>query len=423
MAIREVLTYPDPRLKQVAPETSPRNPYLAVLFADLVDTLRSHRGGVGLAAPQLGEAFRAVVVDVSGSSRPGSQHGLLRLVNPKVTAASQWKKGREGCMSLPWLLGNIKRAQKIRLQATDEAGASVDLECEGYEAVAIQHEIDHLDGILFPDRVKSSHDLLERRETTGPSEKISEGALPPEEAVQALFFDLDGTLLDDLGAIREAWEKFQTRWNERGVRGDWDRLRRAYERHAYEQWALGEKPDRYDPPEMILEKAWAHTLEEEPREGFPPPGDLARDFLELLESSWHFYEDAPGVLDQLRGRYRLAVVTNGGNDFQHRKYDQLGLNRWFDAVFVAEECLAAKPDPEIFLFSCRHLGMDPSRCLMVGDNLKRDVEGALGAGLSACWIDRFGGQAPAVLSPGTQRITTLRALKTVLFSAIESKNI
>jgi peptide deformylase len=163
MPVREVIVLPDPRLKAAAPPTDPRDPRLAALFTDLMDTLRFHRAGVGLAAVQIGVPLRAVVVDVSASPRSGENHGLLKLVNPVVAEASQWKKSREGCMSVPGLLGNVKRAQKIRLRATDEKGNPIEMECVGYESVAVQHEVDHLDGILFPDRVRSSHDLYERR--------------------------------------------------------------------------------------------------------------------------------------------------------------------------------------------------------------------------------------------------------------------
>lgn len=168
MPLRKVLTYPDPFLKRAIPEGDPKDPKLAVLFADLTDTLASHHGGVGLAASQIGESFRAILVDVSACPREGTRHGPLKLVNPRILTGTQWKKGREGCMSLPRLLGNIKRAQRIRVEAFDDKGMRVEFECEGYEAVAVQHEIDHLDGILFPDRVKSSNDLMERRVRRDP---------------------------------------------------------------------------------------------------------------------------------------------------------------------------------------------------------------------------------------------------------------
>ncbi len=163
MAVQTVLTYPDPRLKQASPETDLQNPRWAGLFTNLVDTLRAFPGCVGLAAPQIGAMARCLVVDVSSSPRAGENHGLLRLVNPRLLETSQWKIGREGCLSFPDLLANVKRAQKIRLAALDASGQPVDLSCSGFESVAIQHEMDHLDGILFLDRIRSSKDLFERR--------------------------------------------------------------------------------------------------------------------------------------------------------------------------------------------------------------------------------------------------------------------
>jgi peptide deformylase len=169
MAVQTVLTYPDPRLKQASPETDLKDPRWAGLFKDLVDTLRAFPGCVGLAAPQIGAMARCLVVDVSSSPRSGENHGLLRLVNPRLVEASQWKIGREGCLSFPDLLANVKRAQKIHVAALDSEGQPVDLTCSGFEAVAIQHEMDHLDGILFLDRIRSSKDLFERRKPGAPA--------------------------------------------------------------------------------------------------------------------------------------------------------------------------------------------------------------------------------------------------------------
>lgn len=162
MAVVPVRLYPDPLLKTATPLADPADPALAGVFADLVDTLRHHPGCVGLAAPQIGRLVRAMVVDVSSSPRAREHHGLLCLVNPVVQEASQWKISREGCLSFPDLLANVKRAQKIRLQAVDREGRRVDLPCTGFEAVALQHETDHLDGIIFLDRIRSSRDLFER---------------------------------------------------------------------------------------------------------------------------------------------------------------------------------------------------------------------------------------------------------------------
>jgi len=163
MAVVPVLIYPHPLLKTPAPPADPRDPELARVFEDLVDTMRHHPGCVGLAAPQIGRLVRAMVVDVSGSPRSREPHGLLRIVNPEISEATQWKVSREGCLSFPDLLANVKRAQKLRLRGCEAAGAPVDLACAGFEAVALQHEVDHLDGIVFLDRIRSSRDLFERR--------------------------------------------------------------------------------------------------------------------------------------------------------------------------------------------------------------------------------------------------------------------
>jgi peptide deformylase len=130
---------------------------------DLEETMRAHPGCVGLAAPQVGHDLRCLVVDVSSSPRAVENHGTLRLVNPRILEATQWKTSREGCLSFPDLLANVKRAQRIKVAALDEAGVPVGFVAVGFEAVALQHEIDHLDGVLFLDRIRSSKDLYERR--------------------------------------------------------------------------------------------------------------------------------------------------------------------------------------------------------------------------------------------------------------------
>jgi peptide deformylase len=163
LSVLPILTYPNPLLKEKVPEADLADPELDPLLEVLVGTLRHHAGCVGLAASQVGHLRRCLVVDVSSSPRAGKNHGLVELINPRIVEASQWKTGREGCLSFPDLLANVKRAQRIRVEGYNRKKERVDLSCEGFEAVAIQHEIDHLDGILFLDRVRSSKDLFERR--------------------------------------------------------------------------------------------------------------------------------------------------------------------------------------------------------------------------------------------------------------------
>jgi peptide deformylase len=126
-------------------------------------TMRAGPGGVGIAAPQVARFERIVIVDVSSKPKI-NHHGRLVLVNPEILAREGMVKGREGCMSVPDYTGNIIRAEKIQLQARDENGNEQEYEMQGFEARAVQHEIDHLDGILFLDRLVSRrHDLFRRK--------------------------------------------------------------------------------------------------------------------------------------------------------------------------------------------------------------------------------------------------------------------
>ena len=125
---------------------------LDVLIGDLVDTMRALPRCVGLAAPQIGEAVRVAVVDVSGHSRATTANGLMALVDPVVVDHAGAELGREGCVSLPALTVDVLRARRLVL----ESGAGRAW-CAGCEARAVQHEIDHLEGILILDRAATGH--------------------------------------------------------------------------------------------------------------------------------------------------------------------------------------------------------------------------------------------------------------------------
>jgi peptide deformylase len=161
---REVLRYPHPSLKAVAKELAPGAEAERVA-ADLVDTMRSFGHCVGLAAPQIDELVRIVAVDVTGHPRATAAHGLLVLVNPRVVTEAGSEVAREGCLSLPHLTANVRRATSIAVEALDPGGREVSVETEGFEARCLLHEIDHLDGILFLDRVDSLATDVFRRKT------------------------------------------------------------------------------------------------------------------------------------------------------------------------------------------------------------------------------------------------------------------
>jgi peptide deformylase len=145
-------------LKQVCAPAQPDE--VDAVVRDLIDTMNSFEHCVGLAAPQIGEPLRIAVVDITGHPRAKDPHGLMVLVNPKVTAKSDGSKvSREGCLSLPDLTANVRRPRRATVRLGDE---EVDL--KGFEARCVLHEIDHLDGILFLDRVASITDDLFRRQ-------------------------------------------------------------------------------------------------------------------------------------------------------------------------------------------------------------------------------------------------------------------
>jgi peptide deformylase len=169
MAARPVLRFPHPSLKMRARPLSPGvdDAEIAHVQADLLDTMTTGPRTVGLAAPQLDELVRMVVVDVSEHPKATSSHGLLVLVNPVIALSSGSEVAREGCLSIPHLTANVRRATEIVVEALDPSGAPRAIRAEGFEARALAHEIDHLDGILFLDRVESVKDDVFRRKSYG----------------------------------------------------------------------------------------------------------------------------------------------------------------------------------------------------------------------------------------------------------------
>lgn len=166
MAVRPILLYPDPILKQVAEAVAAVDENAVAVIQDLVDTMVESGHSVGVAAPQIGVLRRIVVVDVSKSKLgKDHNHGLLEMVNPQIIERSGSKVMREGCMSVPDYTGNVTRAEHIVVEFTDRTSRVRVIEASGFEAVAIQHELDHLDGLLFLDRVSSLKTDLYRRKS------------------------------------------------------------------------------------------------------------------------------------------------------------------------------------------------------------------------------------------------------------------
>lgn len=164
MPAQPILYYPHPVLKKVSHAVAVIDDEIRGLIDDLLDTMRAGPGSVGVAAPQIGATLRVCVVDVSGS-RHGKEnnHGLLVMVNPEIVHREGAAIMREGCMSVPDYTGDVERATTITVRFRDGDGAEREIVASGFEAVAIQHEMDHLDGILFLDRIVSLKTGLFRR--------------------------------------------------------------------------------------------------------------------------------------------------------------------------------------------------------------------------------------------------------------------
>jgi peptide deformylase len=164
MAAMPILVYPDERLRQLSVPVTAFDARLRQFLTDLADTMRASPSCVGLAAPQLGYFERIVMVDVSVSPRVTQvNHGCLVLINPEVVWRDGEAIGREGCLSVPDFTGNVVRAEHIRVNSRTPDGGQREYVFDGFEARAVQHEIDHLDGLLFLDRLSSQRDLFRRK--------------------------------------------------------------------------------------------------------------------------------------------------------------------------------------------------------------------------------------------------------------------
>jgi peptide deformylase len=162
--VRQVVRAPAPVLGVPGEEVDPTAPEIVRLAEDLVATMRVSPGCVGLAAPQVGVSARVFAVDVTGHPKVKTCHGAFVLCNARTLEASQWQKGREGCMSVPDLTGDVKRAGRLVVAgAVPGSGEEIHISTDAFEARAIQHEIDHCAGLLFLDRVAGAHAIFARK--------------------------------------------------------------------------------------------------------------------------------------------------------------------------------------------------------------------------------------------------------------------
>lgn len=180
MTILKVYEYPDPVLRKKAAEVADFGAELQQQIDDTIATLYDNEGAVGLAATQVGILQRFFVMDL----QPGQPESDLQvLVNPHILQSSRWKMAREGCLSFPHYLANVKRAKRLTVAGCDRHGKPFERELEGFEAIVVQHELDHLDGIVFIDRVRSiSSDIRLRTPEAPPPESLLDSTLDTLDA-------------------------------------------------------------------------------------------------------------------------------------------------------------------------------------------------------------------------------------------------
>ncbi|RJP56849.1 MAG: peptide deformylase [Deltaproteobacteria bacterium] len=158
MSILKILTYPDPVLKKKAKPVEMINVRIKNLVEDMLETMYA-APGIGLAAPQVGESLRVITVDVTRK-----EEGLIVLINPEIISGEGECTEEEGCLSVPDLKEIVQRKEKVLVKGLDLEGRKIQIPAEGLLAIAFQHEIDHLDGILIIDRVsRLKRDIFKKK--------------------------------------------------------------------------------------------------------------------------------------------------------------------------------------------------------------------------------------------------------------------
>ncbi len=160
MSIRFIVKHPDEVLREPAQEVTKFNANLHKLLDDMADTMYD-ADGVGLAAPQVGISKRVIVVDV------GDDNGLIELVNPEIVSKDGEQLGPEGCLSIPGLQGDVRRSNHIVIKGFDRNGTPVQYEATEFLSRAFQHEVDHLNGILYIDLAESIYEARKEQEQDG----------------------------------------------------------------------------------------------------------------------------------------------------------------------------------------------------------------------------------------------------------------
>jgi putative hydrolase of the HAD superfamily len=225
----------------------------------------------------------------------------------------------------------------------------------------------------------------------------------------AIFFDLDDTLLDDRGAQAVYLPQVYAAWQHAlpHAETDFPTIWRTALQHHFDRHMRGELS--YDEQR----RARIRDVFRAPALSDADADRRMREFLDIYEASWRLFDDVLPVLEALADR-PLGVITNGTDVQQRSKLERFGIADRFAVVLTSEAAGVGKPDPRIFAHAAARVNTPPDRCVHVGDDWSRDVEGARSAGFGAVWLDRH--RAAPAADPHVPRITTLAGLLQ-LFSA------
>lgn len=171
MALRKILTLPDPLLRKAAAPITEITKEVRTLLNDLAETMYD-APGIGLAATQVGAMVRAIVIDLGEREDESQPEGLFKLINPEIIDREGFSESEEGCLSIPDVRETVRRSARVVVRALDENGKTVELEGTGLFSACLQHEIDHLDGVLFIDRLTP----VRRELVKAKIRKMAEGA-------------------------------------------------------------------------------------------------------------------------------------------------------------------------------------------------------------------------------------------------------
>jgi len=180
MALREVLKFPDRRLRLVSRPIAAVTDAIRALAEDMCDVMYDEPG-IGLAAPQVGEAIRLLVIDTEWTEEDAERNPLI-LVNPELSEHEGKVSWSEGCLSVPDFQAEVDRADRVRLRARDLDGKDIDIQAEGLQAVCFQHEVDHLNGVLFIDHIsrlkRNRYELRRKKQLRLEQEEEADSAVP-----------------------------------------------------------------------------------------------------------------------------------------------------------------------------------------------------------------------------------------------------